>query len=108
VGGRQYEVDNREHVEWMGRFIGRIHGVAKGTHFIHRPYISVDEYSVFTLQTLHNSSLIPSGLQQVFFTVLQQVVDLVLSLYISTKNIRLHSVSHPGNIFWRYGRPLLI
>jgi Ser/Thr protein kinase RdoA (MazF antagonist) len=77
VGGRQYEVDNREHVEWMGRFIGRIHVVAKGTHFIHRPYISVDEYSVFTLQTLHNSSLIPSGLQQ--------VVDLVLSLYISTK-----------------------
>ena len=100
MGGQQYEVDNREHVEWMGRFIGRIHVVAKGTHFIHRPYISVDEYSVFTLQTLHNSSLIPSGLQQ--------VVDLVLSLYISTKNIRLHSVSHPGNIFWRYGRPLLI
>lgn len=103
VGGRQFEVDNLNQVEWMGRFIGRIHSVAKSANFLHRPAISVDEYLVIPLQTLQNSPLIPSGLQQAFFTILQQVVDLALSLYQSTNNIRLHGDCHPGNILWRDG-----
>ena len=103
VGGRQFEVDNLDHVEWMGRFIGRIHGVAQSANFVHRPTISVDEYLIVPLQELQNSSLIPSGLHKAFFTILQQVVDLALSLYVSTSNIRLHGGCHPGDILWHDG-----
>tara|TARA_R110002153_G_scaffold155121_3_gene307171 strand:+ start:18127 stop:19092 length:966 start_codon:yes stop_codon:yes gene_type:complete len=103
VGGRQFEVDNLNQVEWMGRFIGRIHAVAKSADFAYRPTIRVDEYLVKPLQELQNSPLIPSSLQQAFFTILQQVVDLALSLYQSTNNIRLHGDCHPGNILWRDG-----
>lgn len=103
VGGRQFEVDNLNQVEWMGRFIGRIHGIAKSADFIHRPTISVDEFLVQPLQTLENSPLIPVTLHKAFFTILQQVVDLALSLYASTNNIRLHGDCHPGNILWRDG-----
>ena len=103
VGGRQFEVDNLHQVEWMGRFIGRIHGVAKSANFSHRPTISTDEYLVGPLQELQNSPLIPSGLQHAFFTILQQIVDLTLVLYSSTNNIRLHGDCHPGNILWRDG-----
>jgi Ser/Thr protein kinase RdoA (MazF antagonist) len=103
VGGRQFEVDNLNQVEWMGRFIGRIHAVAKSASFVHRPIISADDYLVTPLQELQNSPLIPSGLHQAFFTILQQVVDLSLSLYSSTNNIRLHGDCHPGNILWRDG-----
>jgi Ser/Thr protein kinase RdoA (MazF antagonist) len=87
----------------MGRFIGRIHAVANNSNFVHRPTISTDEYLVRPLQILHNSPLFPSGLQQAFFTILQQVVDLALALYSSTSNIRLHGDCHPGNILWRDG-----
>jgi Ser/Thr protein kinase RdoA (MazF antagonist) len=103
VGGRQFEVDNLDQLEWMGRFIGRIHGVAKNAHFIHRPIISVEEYLVIPLQVLQNSPLIPSALHQAFFTILQQVAELALSLYSSSNNIRLHGDCHPGNILWRDG-----
>jgi Ser/Thr protein kinase RdoA (MazF antagonist) len=103
VGGRQFEVDNLNQVEWMGRFIGRIHSVAKSANFVHRPIINVDDYLITPLQELQNSPLIPSGLQQAFFTILQQVADLALSLYTSTNNIRLHGDCHPGNILWRDG-----
>jgi Ser/Thr protein kinase RdoA (MazF antagonist) len=41
--------------------------------------------------------------QPSFFAILQQVVDLTLSLYSSTNNIRLHGDCHPGNILWRDG-----
>jgi Ser/Thr protein kinase RdoA (MazF antagonist) len=103
VGGRQFEVDNLNQVEWMGRFIGRIHAVAKNTDFVHRPSITVDEYLSKPLLTLQNSSLVPQGLHQAFFTILQQVVDLTLSLYTPKNEIRLHGDCHPGNILWRDG-----
>lgn len=103
VGGRQFEVDNLNQVEWMGRFIGRIHAVAKSANFAYRPTINIDDYLLSPLQELQNSSLIPSSLHQAFFTILQQVIDLTLSLYQSTNNIRLHGDCHPGNILWRDG-----
>lgn len=103
VGGRQFEVDNLNQIEWMGRFIGRIHSVAKSKDFVHRPTISIDEFILLPLQELKNSPLIPSGLHQAFMTILQQVSDLALSLYTNTHNIRLHGDCHPGNILWRDG-----
>ncbi|WP_299082088.1 serine/threonine protein kinase [uncultured Paraglaciecola sp.] len=103
VGGRQFEVDNLDHLEWMGRFIGRIHAVAKSAKFIHRPTFSTQEHLLLPLQELQSSSLIPSSLHNPFFTILQQVVDLALSLYEGSANIRLHGDCHPGNILWRDG-----
>ncbi|MEP1446234.1 MAG: serine/threonine protein kinase [Paraglaciecola sp.] len=103
VGGRQFEVDNLDQLEWMGRFIGRIHTVAKSANFVHRPSINTEEYLTTPLQELQDSPLIPSGLHQAFFTILQQVVDLAQPLYKNKSNIRLHGDCHPGNILWRDG-----
>lgn len=44
AGGRQFEVDNFEQLEWMGRFIGRMHRLAQAKDFIHRPSINTDAY----------------------------------------------------------------
>jgi Ser/Thr protein kinase RdoA (MazF antagonist) len=103
VGGRQFEVDNLEQVEWMGRFIGRIHGVAKSKAFVHRPILSVEEHLLIPQQTLHDSPMIPEHLHTAFYTILQQVVDLTLERYVQHKHIRLHGDCHPGNILWRDG-----
>lgn len=103
VGGRQFEVDNLEQVEWMGRFIGRIHAVAKTKPFIHRPDISVNEHLLIPQQTLQTSVLIPEQLHSAFFTILQQVIELAQAGYLAHKNIRLHGDCHPGNILWRDG-----
>lgn len=103
VGGRQFEVDNLNQVECMGRFIGQIHAVSKRADFIHRPTMCVDDYLENPLQELQGSPLIPSSVQPAFFAILQQVVDLTSSLYSSTNNIRLHGDCHPGNILWRDG-----
>ena len=44
AGGRIFEVDNLDQLEWMGRFIGRIHLVGQKQQFTHRPAISTSEY----------------------------------------------------------------
>ncbi|MCU8456882.1 serine/threonine protein kinase, partial [Vibrio vulnificus] len=44
VGGRQFEVDNLDQLEWVGRFLGRIHQVGAKQRFQHRPSIGLDEY----------------------------------------------------------------
>lgn len=103
VGGRQFEVDNLDHLEWMGRFIGRIHAVAKSKEFVYRPQMSIKEHLTTPLHELQNSPLIPSHLHDAFYTILEQVVELTSKQYTNSSNIRLHGDCHPGNILWRDG-----
>ena len=103
VGGRQFEVDNLDQLEWMGRFIGRIHQVAKTRLFSHRPTIGIEDYLVKSVAELQNSQLIPQSLHEAFFTILEQVVKLTSERYHTTDIIRLHGDCHPGNILWRDG-----
>ena len=103
VGGRQFEVDNLDHLEWMGRFIGRIHAVSQSSEFVYRPTLCIEEHLNIPLAELAQSKLLPEYLHHAFFTILEQVVELTKQRYTSTHNIRLHGDCHPGNILWRDG-----
>lgn len=105
VGGRSFENDNLEHLEWMGRFIGRIHLVAKKQPFIHRPTISTVEYLDLAKQHIINSQMIPTAIETAFITILEQLIIETKVRY-KLENItqfRLHGDCHAGNILWRDG-----
>lgn len=87
----------------MGRFIGRIHMVAQGNQFAHRPAFSTQDYLITPVAELEKGQLVPAHLHQAFFTILQQVAERAEQLYRSTDDIRLHGDCHPGNILWRDG-----
>lgn len=103
VGGRQFEVDNLDQLEWMGRFIGRIHQVASSQSFEHRPVMNIDAYLHQPRKIIEKSGLVPSHLHLAFFTILDQLIQLTIKLYQPNSSIRLHGDCHPGNILWRDG-----
>jgi len=43
-GGHALELDNCEQLEWMGRFIGRLHRVSASQAFQHRSQLTVQSY----------------------------------------------------------------
>ncbi len=105
VGGRQFEVDNLNQLEGVGRFLGRIHKVGSRTTFQHRPTISLEEYLHQPRELLQNSNFIPPHLEKTFFNDLDLLINALQAQWPSSspKIIRLHGDCHPGNILWRDG-----
>ncbi|PJC85154.1 serine/threonine protein kinase [Vibrio sp. HA2012] len=104
VGGRQFEVDNTEQLEWAGRFLGRIHTVGHKQPFKHRPSISLQEFLYQPREQLRNSPFIPPHMQHTFFNDLDMLIQSIEHNWSDNFTpIRLHGDCHPGNILWRDG-----
>lgn len=107
VGGREFEVDNLDQLEWMGRLIGRIHASSAKKPFKHRLSINTQEYLQSPIASLKQSILVPQHLHSPFFTIIELVAEKANTQYdnaIKGVNlIRLHGDCHPGNILWRDG-----
>ena len=105
VGGRQFELDNLDHLEWMGRFIGRMHKVGSATSFAHRQSVNCANTLDFAKSILAESELLPSTLHTSFWAILNPVIDQTRDRFetVQTASLRLHGDCHPGNILWRDG-----
>lgn len=105
VGGRQFEIDNLDQLEWMGRFIGRIHGVAGTRPFVYRPTLSSEAFLYQPREVLEDTTLVPEELRLALFTVMDQVIVQAAAQFQQSAfaAIRLHGDCHPGNILWRDG-----
>lgn len=99
-GGRIFEVDNLDQLEWMGRFVGRIHALASKKAFSHRPSYSTDESLFSARKIIVDSEFVPQYLHDSFFTILDQVIEVAAEQYQPNNAIRLHGDCHAGNILW--------
>ncbi len=103
-GGRIFEVDNLDQLEWMGRFLARIHAVSSQHDFQHRPSFNTDEMLLQARETILSSNYVAKSLLNPFVTILDQVIALAIEQYLPVKQmreIRLHGDCHAGNILWR-------
>lgn len=108
LGGRQYETDNLDQMEWVGRYLGRIHLVGRRALFQHRPSIGINEYLLEPRTLLAASPLVPAALKDAFLSATDALIDAVRVRWDeNTETLRLHGDCHPGNILWRDG-PLFV
>lgn len=108
LGGRQYETDNDDQMEWVGRFLGRIHQTGKKNAFAARPTIGLQEYVHEPRLVLENSELVPAALKVQLLQSLDRLITTLQSCWHTDWTpLRLHGDCHPGNILWRDG-PLFV
>ncbi|CAG0964976.1 Stress response kinase A [Methylophilaceae bacterium] len=102
-GGRTPELDKEGSLEWMGRFIGRIHAIGALKAFTQRPSVDVETFGVEPSTYLLEHDFIPPDLQEVYRGVVEQALDGVRRCYGragSVTAIRLHGDCHLGNVLW--------
>lgn len=105
--GRAPEFDSAQVLEWMGRFIGRIHAVGALKPFAKRPEINIRSFGEEPLDFLRQSGFLPLELAEVYFGVAQQALDGVRNCYAragKVASLRLHGDCHIGNVLWVDGR----
>ena len=102
-GGRAPELDDPDTLEWLGRFIGRIHAVGAITPFAHRPALDMASFGEEPRAYLLGSERIPADLHNAYSSVIDQALVCVHDCFDRTgpvRNLRLHGDCHPGNVLW--------
>jgi Ser/Thr protein kinase RdoA (MazF antagonist) len=101
-GGRTPELGDPKTLEWIGRFLGRIHAVGATKAFEFRETLSVKIFGHDARAYLLEKSFIPADLLEAWKAVTEQALRLVEACYgrCEARAIRLHGDCHPGNILW--------
>jgi Ser/Thr protein kinase RdoA (MazF antagonist) len=107
-GGRTPELDDPKVLEWIGRFIARIHAVGSTRTFELRESLNVKSFGDDARAFLLENNFVPSDLLEAWKAVTEQALAGVRHCYDragSVKAIRLHGDCHPGNILWTHEGP---
>jgi Ser/Thr protein kinase RdoA (MazF antagonist) len=102
-GGRMPELDDPETLEWLGRFIGRIHAVGAVKPFAERPALDLASFGIEPRAWLLEHGFIPPDLLPAWKSVVDLALDGVRRSYDragDVRAIRLHGDCHAGNILW--------
>ncbi|HLS85797.1 MAG TPA: serine/threonine protein kinase [Burkholderiales bacterium] len=102
-GGRTPNLEKPEVLEWIGRFIGRIHLVGAAEPFRFRETLDLNSFGTEPRAWLLQHAAIPADLLPSWKAVTEQALQLVAACYEragDVRLIRLHGDCHPGNILW--------
>jgi Ser/Thr protein kinase RdoA (MazF antagonist) len=102
-GGRVPEIEGREKLEWMGRFIGRIHAIGALKPFRKRPDLNITNFGDEPSNYLLRHDFIPADLFSAYSSVIGYALDSVRRCFEragKVKSLRLHGDCYPGNILW--------
>ena len=102
-GGRWPDLDSTENLEWMGRFLGRMHSVGAVTAFRYRPELNIETFGTRSYQFLLENGFIPAHIETAYRTLAEDLLKGIEATWQRAepfRMIRLHGDCHPGNILW--------
>jgi len=102
-GGRAPELENRQTLEWMGRFLGRIHAIGALKPFCERPTLDVASFGEQSRDYLLTHKFIPVELDEAYQSVVNLALDGVRQCFAragDVRQLRLHGDCHVGNVLW--------
>ena len=102
-GGRAPELDAPQVLEWLGRFIGRIHAVGAARPFVHRPALDIASFGEEPREFLLASGLIPQDLLAAWKQASELALEGVRHAFDRAGDvamIRTHGDCHASNVLW--------
>ena len=107
-GGRAPELEDSATLEWMGRFIGRIHAIGAQRPFLERPALDLASFGEEPRDYLLEHGFIPDDLRDAWESVMAMALDGVKRCFERAGRVRvlrLHGDCHVGNVLWTDSGP---
>ncbi|MDO9597667.1 MAG: serine/threonine protein kinase [Azoarcus sp.] len=106
LSGRAPELSDPATLEWLGRFIGRIHAVGALKPFKARPALDIASFGDEPRSWLLAHDFIPPDLLPAWKSTSEQALDGVRRCFEragAVRKLRLHGDCHMGNVLWQQG-----
>jgi Ser/Thr protein kinase RdoA (MazF antagonist) len=110
-GGRALDVDNVTHLEWIGRFIGRVHAIGATKTFQHRGKLDPTSHGKIPYQFLIDNQFIPEYLKHNYCLTMENILKKIDEIFQSVGNIRylrIHGDCQLGNVLWNDAGPHIV
>jgi Ser/Thr protein kinase RdoA (MazF antagonist) len=107
-GGRAPELGDPSVLEWIGRFLGRIHALGETAPFRNRPTLDIASFGEEPRTLLLEQGWLPKELRAVYADVSAHALDEVRRLFVRAGPVaylRLHGDCHAGNLLWTDAGP---
>ncbi|XVJ71060.1 MAG: serine/threonine protein kinase [Rhizobacter sp.] len=109
--GRSPELEDPQVLEWIGRFIGRMHAVGQKRAFKHRRTLTVAEFGLASRDYLLALNVVSPEWQERWTSLVNAVLHLTQQRFdevqtsVGAAAIRLHGDCHVGNVLWTESGP---
>jgi Ser/Thr protein kinase RdoA (MazF antagonist) len=109
LAGRAPELEDQSTLEWLGRFIGRMHAVGALKPFEFRERLSVQTFGINERDWLLAQNLIPPDAEPAWRQVTAEALAAATEAFgrgdNAPREIRLHGDCHLGNVLWTHEGP---
>jgi Ser/Thr protein kinase RdoA (MazF antagonist) len=106
--GRAPSLETTAPLEWIGRFIGRMHAIGAREPFRFRHTLTIDEFGRAPRDWLREHDIVPPEALPAWLQSVDRVLDLVQAAFDRVgpvPHIRLHGDCHIGNLLWTDAGP---
>ncbi|VXC59200.1 Stress response kinase A [Burkholderia sp. 8Y] len=107
-GGRAPDLDNRETLEWLGRFIGRLHAVGGIEPYRERPTLDIHTFGYEPREFLLTHRFVPDDVREAYERAVSMALDGVAQCFEragDVRHLRMHGDCHPSNVLWTDAGP---
>lgn len=108
--GHGPELEDPRVLQWLGRFLGRLHAIGQQSSFEHRRTIG-PTWVTAARGRLADSGQIPQAEQDPWLRRCDEALALIEAAFAATgsrRHLRLHGDFHPGNVMWREEGPHVV